>query len=113
MHKWTIAALTACSLLLAGCATQIEGTAQPDWTATEADASPTPVTSADLSLTQMCESLVLMLESLGTLDPDADRSETLKSVFEESRSSGEWKTTPLDERHRIEEAFARAESGRC
>lgn len=54
-----------------------------------------------------------MLDSLGQLDPSVDSSDTLKSVFEESHSSDEWKSTPLEERHRIEEAFARAESGRC
>ena len=105
--------LIACSLLIAGCSTTVEGSARAEPIVTNEDLS-TPATSVvGLSVKDICLRLLAMVDALGQLDPEGDRSGTLKSVFEESRGSSEWKTTPLDERHRIEEAFARAESGRC
>lgn len=65
------------------------------------------------SVAEYCSFLMDFLSSAAEFDPDADPSEVLQAFFEESRQSGDWNKTPLDERHRIEEAFARAESGRC
>lgn len=108
-----IAMLLACSLLIAGCSRTVEGSAHAEPIVAN-EGSSTPATSvAGLSVKDICLRLLAMVDALGQLDPEGDRSDTLKSVFDESRSSSEWKTTPLDERHRIEEAFGRAESGRC
>lgn len=115
MHKWTLAVVTACSLFIAGCANTVEGNATPS-----ANDGPTTGAAEDITIYQnsgtvaeYCSFLMTFLDSAAVLDPDADPSDVLQAFFEESRRSGEWDKTPLDERHRIEEAFARAESGRC
>ncbi|MHD0294979.1 hypothetical protein RCF19_03805 [Rhodococcus qingshengii] len=110
MRKWILAVFAVGSLALAACTTTIEGEARRSEGDSRSDQT---ISSTGLSITEMCESLLVLVDASTQLDPDADRSETLQSVFDESRSSSEWKTTPLDERHRIEEAFGRAESGRC
>ena len=113
MRKWLIVIVGVLALAVAGCSSSVRGEAVSVEPMTTTESASTPASSGDLSVTQMCESLLGMLDSLGQLDPSVDSSDTLKSVFEESHSSDEWKSTPLEERHRIEEAFARAESGRC
>lgn len=115
MHKWTLAVMTAFSLFIAGCSTTVDGSATPI-----AHAGPSTGAAEDItiyqssgSVAEYCSFLMDFLNSAAEFDPDADPSDVLQAFFEESRQSGEWNKTPLDERHRIEEAFARAESGRC
>lgn len=115
MHKWTLTVMTACILLIAGCSTTVVGSATPsshDGPSTGA-AEDITIYQSSGSVAEYCSFLMEFVDSAAELDPDADPSDVLQAFFEESRQSGEWNKTPLDERHRIEEAFARAESGRC
>lgn len=115
MHKWTLAAVTACSLLIGGCASTVEGNAAPSANngSTTRVAEDITIYQSSGSVAEYCSFLMDFLDSAAVFDPDADPSAVLQEFFEESRRSGEWNETPLDERHRIEEAFGRAESGRC
>lgn len=115
MHRWTLAVMTAGSLFIVGCSNTVVGSPSPS-----SHDRPSAGTSEDItiyqssgSVTEYCSFLMDFLDSAAEFDPDADPSDLLQRFFEESRQSGEWNKTPLDERHRIEEAFARAETGRC
>lgn len=115
MHKWTLAVVAACLLFVAGCTNTVDGSAMPT---ANGDSSPGAVEDITIyqdsgTVAEYCSFLMDFLDSATQLDPDADPAVILQAFFEESRQSGEWNKTPLDERHRIEEAFARAESGRC
>lgn len=115
MHKWTLTVVTACSIFIAGCSTAVDGSATPSPHGGATDGVGVDITiyQSSGSVAEYCSFLMDFLSSAAEFDPDADPSEVLQAFFEESRQSGDWNKTPLDERHRIEEAFARAESGRC
>lgn len=114
MHKWTLAVVTACLLFITGCSTTVDGNATAISHGPSAGAAEDiTVYQSSGSIAEYCGFLMDFLESAAVLDPDTEPAAVLQEFFEESRRSGEWNETPLDERHRIEEAFARAESGRC
>lgn len=115
MHKWTLTVVTACSMFIAGCSTAVDGSATPGSHDGKTVGSGEDITiyQSSGSVTEYCSFLMDFLDSAAEFDPTADPSDLLQRFFEESRQSGEWNKTPLDERHRIEEAFARAETGRC
>lgn len=117
MHKWTLAVMTACSLLfIVGCSNTVDGspiTSSHDRPFSTGAGEDITIYQSSGSVAEYCSFLMSFLDSAAELAPDSDPSDILQEFFEESRRSGEWNETPLDERHRIEEAFARAESGRC
>lgn len=115
MHKWTLAIVTAYSLFVAGCSTAVDGSATPSSPDGPSAGAAEDVTiyQSSGSVAEYCSFLMDFLDNAAEFDPDADPSDVLQAFFEESRQSGEWNKTPLDERHRIEEAFERAEAGHC
>lgn len=111
MRNWTIAALTACSLLLAGCSHSVEGTAVADSLNGESVISDLDYVG---TMNEMCTSLLGMLNEFEKLEWETfDRSTQIRELYDWMVEGEEWKSLSEEERERTVRAFDAAESGRC